>query len=249
MPAQRAAILNLVKLATDAGDVAQAAALLDEGEALAPGFEHLRAELAFREARFFVHYLRGDVQAARSSAAQLVDLVSAMAGYSERIGARHLTVDFFLLAGDLATARTLLDAAQQLCNAQHDSRESGLYQVQQVAKMAWLRLAEGRPDEALKMLDAAPAPQRVEDALALSWIGAAAALDQSEVDQARARLARAMPDPDAPTDQAAMWLLQRLRLAGQVPGADDALQRERARALVASGRAPAQMAERLRALL
>lgn len=249
VPAHRNAILNLVKLATDAGDVAQAGELLDEGEALAPGFEHVRAEQAFLEARYFVHYLRGELDAARASARRLIDAAERVAAFGERIGARHVTVDLFLLAGELATARELLDQAQQLCDAQRAGTGGGHFLAQQAAKMAWLRLAEGSPAEALALLEAAPAPQRLEDQIALSWTGAAAALDLGDPAAARAWLDRGVPPDGAPTDQTAMWLLQRLRLAAREPAPDDELQRERARALAASGRLPAQMAGRLRAVL
>lgn len=249
VPAHRSAILNLVKLAADAGDASQAAALLDEGEALAPGFEHERAEQAFLEARFYVHYLRGELDAARASARRLIDAAERVAGWGERIGARHVTVDLFLLAGELDTAAEWLEASQRLCDAQRASAGNGHFLTQQAAKQAWLRLAQGKPSEALALLDAAPPARRLEDGLALAWIGAAAALDLGDDRTARARLASAVPADDAPTDQAAMWLVQRLRLARLTAAADDAWQRQRAQALVDSGRLPAQMAGRLRAAL
>lgn len=248
VPAQRAAILNLVKLAADAGDTAQASALLDEGEALAPGFEHARAEQAFREARFYVQYLRGELPAARTAAGRLIEAVERVAGHSERIGARHVVVDLYLLAGDLDAARRLLADAQALCDAQAAGAGSGHFQVQQAAKMAWLRVAEGRPQEALTLLGQSAPPQRLEDSIAFAWIGCAAALAQGDAPAARRWLARVHPADSAPTDQQALWLLQALALAA-VDGPPDADLRPRAAALASGGRVPAQLADRLRQAL
>ncbi|MBK9359696.1 MAG: AAA family ATPase [Rubrivivax sp.] len=248
VPAQRAALLNLVKLAADAGDTAQASALLDEGEALAPGFEHARAEQAFREARFYVQYLRGDLPAARASAARLIEAVERVAGHSERIGARHVVVDLHLLAGELDAARRLLADAQALSDAQAAGAGGGHFQVQQAAKMAWLRLAEGDPQAALALLARSAPPQRLEDAIAFAWIGSAAARTLGDGPEARRWLARAVPGDAAPTDQQALWLLQALALAA-VDGQSDAALRQRAAALASGGRVPAQLAERLRRAL
>lgn len=248
VPAQRAAILNLVKLAADAGDTAQASALLDEGEALAPGFEHARAEQAFLEARFYVQYLRGELDAARAAAQRLIEAVERVGGHSEHIGARHVVVDLYLLAGDLPSARRLLADAQALCEAQAAGAGGGHFQVQQAAKMAWLRLAEGEPAQALALLAQSGTPQRLEDAIAFAWIGCAAALALGDASGARRWLARAAPTDDAPTDQQALWLLQALALAARDGPADAGL-RQRAAELAASGRVPAQLAERLQRAL
>ena len=48
--------------------------------------------------------------------------------------------------------------------------------AEDVVQQAWLRLAQGRPRDALALLDAAPQARRIEDSIALAWIGAAAAL-------------------------------------------------------------------------
>jgi len=248
VPAQRAAILNLVKLAADAGDTDEAIALLDEGEALAPGFEHARAEQAFLSARFYVRYLRGDLDAARETAGRLVAAVEHVPGHSERIGTRHVVVDLFLLSGDLDTARSLLTTAQALCDAQRAGSGGGHFQTQQAAKMAWLRLAEGRPQQAMALLAGAAEPERLEDTIAFAWIGSAAALALHDAAEARRWLGRAAPGDAAPTDQLAMWLLQALAVAAHEARPDDEVRR-RAAELAASRRVPAQMAERLRAAL
>ena len=52
----------------DTGRTDPVLALLDEGEALAPHFENRMMELNFQAARFFVHFLRGEVEPARNSA-------------------------------------------------------------------------------------------------------------------------------------------------------------------------------------
>jgi tetratricopeptide (TPR) repeat protein len=97
VPAQRSALLNLIKIHTDQGVAEAALALIDQGQALALGFEHPTAEQAFAQARYFVHYLRGDVLRAEAAAHQLLQLArklrdrnaAGFAGGSGRPAAEH----------------------------------------------------------------------------------------------------------------------------------------------------------------
>jgi len=238
VPQQRAAILNLVKLHTDAGRGDAANALLDEGEALAPGFEHPRAKQAFLEARYFVHYLRGDIAAARAAAAALIDAVRPIDDIEIRLAACQLVLDLHLHTGDVDAAERLLDEAG-------DSRVSSVHAVL-TAKRAWFDLARGDAAAALARLDALGAAQRVEDGLVAAWVGAAAAIAIGDTDGAAARLAVVDIDQEHTVDALAMVLVQRLRLAARL-GRDDPAARARAADLLP--RVPALEADRLREAL
>ena len=243
VPLQRAALLNLVKLATDVGDVARAVALLDEGEALAPSYEHVRVEAGFREARFYVEYLRGDAPAARAAAERLLRTVDTLPGRTERIGSRTMVVDFFLLERDLDRAAALLAEAKALCD-EAVAGESGLHHVACATRHAWWMLERGEARPALALLEAMAAPEREQDRVDRAWIAAAAALALDDPARARDWLASAPPGADVPADFVALWLLQALRLA-RIEGRRDAALQERARALLQGRRAPAALAERL----
>ncbi|MEP7301103.1 MAG: hypothetical protein ABI699_06200, partial [Caldimonas sp.] len=244
VPAHRAAILNLVKILVDEGDTEQASALLDEGVALVPTFEHRRSEQAFREARFYLYYLRGELAQARAEAGRLLAFADHGSGPFERIGARHLVVDLYLLEGDLASARRVLDAAQALCDAQRASAEGTLFDASQLIKQAWLAQAEGRAADALACLPRADALQRMEDRFACAWVGGAAARALGDMAEAQRRLDAVDLDAEVALDQLAPWLEQRLALAS-AEGRVDAPAASRARTLLAERRVPVQMAERL----
>lgn len=238
VPQQRAAILNLVKLHADAGRGDEAAALLDEGLALAPGFEHPRAEQAFAEARYFVHYLRGDLAAAQDAAGRLLEMVRRIDDRQIRLAATQLVLDLYLHTGQLDTAERLLAGTAE-------DAGSGLHAVL-VAKRAWLERARGRPRQALALLDGAAARTRVEDELVAAWVGAAAALDLGDADDAARRLAAVDIADEHTVDALAMLLVQRLRLAQRL-GIDDPAARQRAVQLLP--RAPALEAALLRQAL
>ena len=235
--AQRGAILNLVKLLTDGGDIDAAAALLDEGEALAPGFEHRRSELFFREARYFVHFLRGEIDAARSVGDQLIAFAALEDLRAERISALHLVVDLYLLIGELGRAGRLIDDAELLLAPLASGHEGSVYAAQQAWKKAWLALADGRPGDALAALPAAAGLERMEDRFACAWIGGAAARALGDTTLARRHLDAVAIDMQVAVDQSAPWLEQRLRLAAASGGVDEPATR-RARELLASGRVP-----------
>jgi len=247
VPAQRAAILNLVKLHTDAGDADAALALLAEGEALAPGFEHQRAEQAFLQARYFVHYLRGDVADAGLAAQRLLALARRVADLSILLASLQMVVDLYLHTGRLAAAGALLDEAEHVL-AQGDANARSFLQGVVTAKRAWWLLAGGDAGAAVLQLAAVPAQPRVEDRLTVGWIGAAAALAVGDSAAARVWLDGLDIDADAPTDAQAMVLVQRLALA-QATGSADAAAAARAHALLQRGQVPALEAALLRARL
>jgi hypothetical protein len=238
VPLQRAALLNLVKCHADEGRGDAAAVLLDEGEALAPGFEDRGVELAFAQARYFVHYLRGEVDAARRAAERVLAIDAAAVDPQSRQASVQLVLDLYLHTGELDTAERLLaDAGERQGDLQH-----GVLQ----AKAAWLDLARGRPAAALQRLAALDAAARVEDSLVVAWVGAAAALALGDTDGARRHLAAVDIDDEHVVDALAMVLVQRLALARR-SGQDDPAARARAEGLLP--RVPALEAALLRAAL
>lgn len=244
VPAARGAILNLVKLHTDTGETSQALILLAQGEALAPGYEHAAAEVSFLEARYYVHYLRGETEAADGAARRLVDVSRRSSDPYLVVGSHQLIADLYLLTGALGAARELLDAAQTCATG----ASASLYAVPLGQKRAWLALAEGDPAVALRILDAQGATQRRDDACTGAWIGSAAALALGDPDDAERRAAAADIDADVATDGLALLLVQRLALAA-ARQRDDPPARARAETLLAQGRVPPLVAARLRAAM
>lgn len=246
VPAQRAAILNLSKLYNDLGETARAVALLDEGEALAPVFEHGRAQQAFLEARFWVHYLRGEAAAAAAAAARLLAHAGAIGDVHARIGAHQLVVDFYLHMGELAQARQVLDAALALCGAGDDG--GGGERPVILAKTAWLRVSEGAPAAALNLLRSLGEVPRLQDRFVIAFVGAAASRALGDTTGARHWLASVDITVDTATESLAMVLTERLQLAAS-SGAGDEAARARALALFAAGQVPAFEGRHLRQAL
>lgn len=248
VPAQRAAILNLIKLHTDGGNTAAALALLDEGEALAPGYEHMRAELGFMEARYFVHYLRGELGQARAAADRLVAASARGTDHTLVIGSCNMVIDLYLHSGELQRARALIELADVATRRAGEQGRDHLYSAPWLAKRAWLALAEGRPDEALALLCNTLNTSHFEDRYHLAWVGAAAALAQGDVEDAASRLQGIDIHADAPTDLLANTLVQRLALA-LARGHSDPAAQQRAQSLLVEGRVPALEAQALRRAL
>lgn len=243
---QRGAILNLVKLAVDVGDTETATRLLDEGEALAPGFEHRRAEQAFREARYYLHFLRGEWPQAHAAADRLLAFGRAECPPNEFIGMCHLVVDLYLQRGELPVAAALLDEAQPMCDhlATHGSAHQ--YGPQQSIKRAWLALAHRQPAQAMALLPEQATLQRLEDRFGAAWVGAAAALALGDAAMAREHLDRVGFDDEVALDQYTPWLQQQLLLGRHEGRALDA-PLQRARTLLAEGRVPPSLADGLQA--
>lgn len=245
VPAHRAAILNLIKLHTDSGRTDSALALLEQGEALAPGFEHQRAEQAFQQARYFVHYLRGEVSAADAAAQRLLALARGVADRSILIESLQMVVDLYLHSGKLGQAGALLDEAEAALALVDDNGRFHQLAVL-TAKRAWWWLAGGNADAALRLLAGAGVPARDEDRWVVGWIGAAAALAAGDRGAAARWLEGLDIESDAVTDALAMVLVQRLALAAA--GADPAAQ-ARASALLRNGQVPALEARQLVTML
>jgi DNA-binding SARP family transcriptional activator len=242
VPAQRAANLNLVKLHTDAGRADAAAALIEEGDALAPGFEHQRAEQAFAQARYFVHYLRGETAAAEAAAQRLLAVARRVGERSILIESLQMVVDLYLHTGQLDDAARLLDEAEATLAETDDGDH--FQQATISAKRAWWLLAGGDFLAAQRRLSTLGAPDREEDRYVIGWIGAAAALAAGEPGLASRCLQDLDIDADTATDALAMLLVQRLRLESS-----DAPARARGIELLAAGCVPALEAAQLRSML
>ena len=247
VPAQRGAILNLIKIYADRGDTNQAIALLVEGEALAPGFEHTRAELAFMQVRYFLHYLQGDVHAARMAATRLLEVANRTGEPEAIIGSSHMVADLFFLIGDLVQAQAMLDKAQQAALAA-DKGGGHLYQTTLVAKRALLLWLQGDPASAAEVLRTAPEATRNEDRYLLAWVGAGIALALGDAAAARQSLQGIDIQAEMATDVVAQVLVQRLALARALGQGDEAA-RARAAELLLAGKVPTLEAAKLRKAL
>jgi len=148
IPIQRSAILNLVKLLTQTGEVGRALALIEEGEALSPLYENPMSEEAFLQSRYYCHYLLGELGRAFDVAPRVLAGADRIEEVYWQAGARQLVVDLYLLCGDHATAAALLEQARALCA---DGR-IGYQQPLIEAKAAWLEVLRGRPAAALERL-------------------------------------------------------------------------------------------------
>jgi DNA-binding SARP family transcriptional activator len=243
VPAQRAAILNLVKLHTDVGRADAALALIQEGDALASGFEHQRAEQAFAQARYFVHYLRGEVAAADAAAQHLLAVARRVADRGVLVDSLQMVVDLYLHTGRHAQAERLLDEAEAQ-GARPDSEGRDLQSATTSAKRAWCLLQVGDVPAALRQMAKVGKPAREEDRWLIGWIGAAVALAAGQPGAASRWLSGLDIGAEVATDALAMVLVQRLRLQPT-----DAEARERALALLAAGVLPALEAAQLRGAL
>lgn len=244
VPAQRSALLNLIKIHTDHGDADAALALIDQGQALALGFEHPTAEQAFAQARFFVQYLRGDVPRAEAAAQQLLQLARRMGDRGVLLASLVMVLDLDLLTGQLERAGKKLRECQALVDDGLPRTATPLE-----AKRAWWLWLSGELDEAERCVaEAEPLDNVFETRATLAWVGAAVALARGDIERARQRLAGIELDADVPTEILAQLLLQHLawaRASGQP--ADTA--RTRAEALLAAGRVPGLEARALRQAL
>lgn len=242
VPAQRSAILNLVKIHTDSGDAEAALALLQEGEALAPGFEHALAEQAFAQARYYVQYLRGQVAEADAAAQRLLALARRLDNAGTLRMSLLMVVDLYLQVGRLEPAQQLLDEMQAAVDAE---MPAGMHSML-IAKRAWLALARGDAAGARALMAGIDrsVSYRFEDKALLAWVGAAAALAAGAVDEAAGWLAEVDIQAELPTEMLAMLLVQHIAWARAAGRPDDAA-RQRAESLLGAGRVPALEARQL----
>lgn len=245
--AHRNVNMHLLQVWMDAGQTGEALALIDEAEALAPGFENQRQAQNYRAARFFVHFLRGEVAAAEAAAERLLAAGAPRGHPVARVGYLHMVADLYIDTGDWARVRALVDEAGALCDAQRAGGNAVWFDDNQAVKEARLAIAEGRPAEALARVDRVSTDE-VDIRFQCASIGAAAARALGDAADAARRLDSVGFDEAAPAHALACWLEQRLLLAA-AEGRHDAAADARTRAELAAGRVPALLVERLQQAL
>ena len=242
----RIAIFNLVQTHMDTGRTDPVLALLDEGEALAPHFENRMMELNFQAARFFVHFLRGEVEPARNSGTRLLDISKRALHPLRRVGYLHMVADLHVDLGDWATVRALVDEAQAACDAQQADGDRIWFLSNQALKQAMLAIAEGRPRDALAVLPVDD--KEVDIRFHVAFLGAAASRALGDRAGAKRWLGQVGLHEHAPVDALARCVEQRLLLAAE-EGRSDADATARAESMLAEGRVPVLLVERLRRAL
>lgn len=232
---ERGALLNLVKLYTDGGDAARALPLLEEGWALADGFESPVAEAAFLQGFYYCRVLRGELGAALADATRVLASADALNSLYWRVGAASLVSDLFIHLGDTARAADLVDGALK---AMQPGGEQSL-RPRLIARRAWLDVIDGVPQRALDRIAtlAAEGPvEQLEDAVNLDRVEALARLARGD---AQAALNVALRHDGAPTIEVwALLLAVRLRAQCQLGKVIDA-DLDRARREVGDPRLPA----------
>ncbi len=167
---QRGAILNLVKVCTQTGQLERAAELLERGMALSPQFSSPVEETAFHQSAYYVAYLRGELGDALSLAERVVSHADSLADSYWKVGARLLVLDLAILTGNHSRAERLIGEAR----AAGEGRIGGYHRALLAAKTAWLALELSDTEAAAGVLaeldrglaaDAAAAPISGEDAL------------------------------------------------------------------------------------
>lgn len=110
----RASLYTMVIVHADAGDADAALPLIDEAERAAPFWDNPHLEQAFAEARYYLHYLRGDEAGARTAIEASLALARRSDNLQFRMGGLHMALDLFLMLGDVARARALLAESESL---------------------------------------------------------------------------------------------------------------------------------------
>lgn len=247
VPVHRGANFNLLQVLMDSGHTDQVLELLEEAEALAPGYENQQTARNFRAARFFVHFLRGEVDEAKQAGQRLLERGEWKENPVARVGMLHMVADLYVDLADWPRARALIDEAQALCQAQQATGNAIWFDDNHAIKQATLALAEGRPEEAMRQL-ATVDNDEIDIRFHLAYLGAAAARALGDRAEAQRRLDSVRMDEAAPAHPLACWLEQRLLLAASEGRRDDAAAAS-AEAQLAEGRVPALLVERLRRAL
>ena len=247
VPVHRNVNFKLLQVLMDSGETDRVLALIDEAEALAPAFDHLQLAQNYKAARFFVHFLRGEVEAAKEAGRRLLEVGTSRDNPVALVGFLHMVADLYVDIGDWAKARELIDEAQSLCDVQQAGGDATWFQTNQAIKQATLALAEERPGDALALL-ASIELDEIDVHFHVAFLGAAAARALGDGADARRRLDLVAFDDAAPMHPMACWLEQRLLLAAD-EGRIDTAARERAQAQLAGGQVPVLLVDRLRRAL
>ena len=90
VPGHRDAIFKLIQILMDSGHIDQVLPLINEAEALAPAFDTLGMAQNFKAARFYVHFLRGEVEEAKTAGRRLLEIGVSRANPVARVGFLHM---------------------------------------------------------------------------------------------------------------------------------------------------------------
>lgn len=233
--ARRMALLNLAKLHSDAGEITDCLAVLDELDGLPPAADAVRGELFVTQVRWFAHWLQGDLDRCREAMPHLLALADATADAYARLSTLQLVVDLPLLDGGLDEARALLDRAL----ADPGLPQAGPIRTTVDNKQAWWLLRAGQPAAALAWLDAAAPADLDEARLLRAAVRAGALRVLGRLDEALAAVKAVAPDTEGSGDTLARWLTEWwlcTRASGLAP---EAALVASTRALLAGSRAPA----------
>jgi hypothetical protein len=206
VPAQRMALANLIKLATDVGDGDGAKTLLDEAIALMPGWENRATEQAFVGYAYQLHRLRGDDAALLSAARRMIELAR---GLDER---RVLIETIEIVFDDLLRCAGLEEAGAALAEA--ESALAQLHPEIALSRAAW-HLARGDAAAAeAAWASAPPGPgRRASGAVMRVAVGTACGLALGQVELARQRLLNMALDANLEGEPLAELLTTHLALA------------------------------------
>ncbi|KPF58282.1 hypothetical protein D621_06780 [beta proteobacterium AAP51] len=212
----RSALSTRATIYLDTLRLAEAEALISEGEQAAPFWETPDLEDVFDERRFRLHYLRGDVAGARLIAERSLARHGGGSLHSH-LGALLQATRLALATGDLPRARQLTDEALGL-HAAAGADSLGGRELEALA--VELLQAEGQAAQACAAAEAwlaASGARRVEEHARLLAAAAQAALDLQAPAQAAAWLTQARALPVVALEIEAVLLQARLRLAAGHP--------------------------------
>ena len=108
--AERLAILNLIKIAGDAGDADEVLALAEAGWSLSPHFHRTLLRQAFLFAFVYAHLLHGELGRALDRAAMVRAEAAGSAEFLTSSVVAEQLADVYLCVGDTATVLAMLDA-------------------------------------------------------------------------------------------------------------------------------------------
>lgn len=212
---QRVALYGLVMFHTDAGQAEEALPFIEQAEQMSPFWETPLLQHAFIEARYYIHYLRGDETAALAAAERVVANGRTLANPYGRAGALLLVFDLYLRTGRLDTAARL---AQEGLATLEAAAGPSVRRLQWQLRQAELTQAQGRAAEALQQLAALQAQWdalREDDRARLLSTQVLAAMDLGDAAQAATAVAALDQLGDVPAESAALCAAARLRWAAE----------------------------------
>ena len=209
----RSALSTMATVRLDRMQLAEAEALLVEGEQAAPHWDSPSLEDVFDERRCRLHHLRGEVDAAWVVCQRSIARNRDLKLLHSQMGSLAQAIGLAVASGDTAQARRHLDEALAL---ERSAGGESLYGRElSVAEVQVLR-DEGRAADALRLAEAwlaAPLTRRVEAHARLLAAAAQAALDLGQAPGGAALLAQADALPEVPVPVQALLLAARLRCA------------------------------------